>query len=299
MMRHACLFAMLVGLALSAPSALAQQGPVRKAGDVPGPIDSLQDLQELGRMTFMMVDANGDRQISQREAVDAGNLLVGGLFFDTDRNGDNVLTSEETRQVREDFLSQKPWLRYVIETVRSTSKANGRPASDAGQPATSATRAPLATLAATFDTNGDGQLQSTELRQAVQTSVQDLFATADTNRDNQLSQSEINAMAAGLARTVADAAFRGTDTDQSGQISQAEWEKALVGPSRVVFHVVDLNNDGQFSREEAQTARQVILSKLQGMALPEAPNSPRNTINSVLGSQTRPVQPMAAPSVPR
>ncbi len=42
--------------------------------DIPGPIDSLQDLQDTGRMLFKLVDENNDGQISQKEAIDAGNL---------------------------------------------------------------------------------------------------------------------------------------------------------------------------------------------------------------------------------
>jgi len=45
--------------------------------DLPGPIDSLQDLQDTGRMVFKMIDENNDGQISQKEAVDAADLAVG------------------------------------------------------------------------------------------------------------------------------------------------------------------------------------------------------------------------------
>ncbi len=67
--------------------------------DLPGPIDSLQDLQDTGRMIFKLVDENNDGQISQKEAVDAGNLAVGGLFFRADANGDGVV-SRRTRPRR-------------------------------------------------------------------------------------------------------------------------------------------------------------------------------------------------------
>ena len=48
------------------------------------------------------------------------------------------------------------------------------------------------------DTNNDGQLQATELRQTVQTGVQGLYAAADTNRDGQLTPTELNAAIAGM-----------------------------------------------------------------------------------------------------
>ena len=73
--------------------------------DIPGPIDSLQDLQDTGKMLFKLADENGDNQISQKEAIDAGNLLVGGLFFRADTNGDGTLTRR--RPVRPATASSK------------------------------------------------------------------------------------------------------------------------------------------------------------------------------------------------
>jgi Ca2+-binding EF-hand superfamily protein len=287
----------LLALVTAATTAQAQQQPERKAGDLPGPIDSLQDLQDTGRMIFKMADANNDGQISQQEAINAANLVVGGFFFNADKNGDGVLSKDEARQAREEFLSQKPWLRYVIETAETTPKATpGQPAPNAAQPApTGANANPLMALAKAFDTNNDGQLQATELRQAVQTAVQSIFASADSNRDNQLSPTELNAAIAGLTRTAAQSVFQAADTDGNGQISEAEFEKAIIQPARVAFRVMDLNHDGQISQQEAQTARQVVMSKLRMFNMPEAPNSPRNMINSAIGN---PTQPQAQPTTP-
>ena len=47
---------------------------------------------------------------------------------------------------------------------------------------------------------------------------------------------------------------------------------------------MDLNHDGKISQQEAQTARQLIVSKLRQGYVPEAPNSPRNQINSAIGN---------------
>jgi len=285
---------MMVGLGaiavgLSAMPAWSQAE--RKSGDVPGPIDSLSDLQDSARMVFKLADENNDGQISQKEATDAGNLLVGGFFFRADQNGDGVLSQDEARQAREAFMSTKPWLRYVVDTAKTaktdTAKSNQN-------------RNMIAGLAAAFDTNNDKQLQASELRSAVQTAVQGGFATADTNRDGQLSPAELNASVAGISRQVAQASFQQADTDGNGQISQAEFEKAIVEPSRVAFKIIDLNHDGQISQEEAQTARQVVTSKIRSLNLPEPSNSPRNVINSAIGSQTQPqpAQSQPAPQPP-
>ncbi len=274
---------------LTVMPALADEQVQRKGGDIPGPIDSLEDLQDTGRMMFKAADENNDGQISQKEAVDAANLLVGGFFFRADKNGDGVLSPEEAREAREAFLSSKPWVRYALGTAKTQLAKDGVTNQPKNQNM-------MAGLAATFDSNNDKQLQATELRQAVQTAVQGGFATADTNRDGQLSPAEVNAAIAGARRQIAQAAFQQADTDRDGQISQAEFEKAIVEPARVAFAVMDLNHDGKISQQEAQTAQQLVASKLRQGYIAEPANSPRNQINSALGNAAHP-QPQ--PEAPR
>jgi Ca2+-binding EF-hand superfamily protein len=274
----------------------AQGGQDRRPGDIPGPIDSVQDLQDTGRMLFALADENGDGQISQKEATDAGNLLVGGFFFSADANGDGKVTQDEGRQAREAFLSQRPWLRYVLDTARATRAQQGNQPGG-NNPANTNRQNPFQGLANVLDTNNDKQLEATEVRQAVQTAVQGIFASADTNRDNQLSRTEVNAAMAGVARQVAQAAFQQADTDGNGQISQAEFEKSLVQPGRVVFNVLDANKDGQISPQEAQQARRVIMSKLRPLMAPEAPNSPRHAVQNAVNQAQQGGQP-GAPSAP-
>lgn len=251
----------------------AWTGAVNAQKDLPGPIDSLQDLQDTGKMLFKLADANNDGQISQPEAIDAGNLLVGGFFFRADTNGDGTVSVEEGRAARDAILKDKPWLRYAVETVRAT-KAKDRQSNANNQ------QSPLRALVIAFDTNNDKQLQATELRQAVQTSVQGLFATADTNRDGQLSPSEVNAAMVGAARAVAQAAFQQADKDNSGSLSEAEFTQAITKPAHVMFAVADLNHDGQLSPEEVQTARKAMMAQLRNLMVPEPANSPRNLIRS-------------------
>src|SRR5690349_17188960 len=101
----------MAGLALATASGIASaQAPAQpaqpagaaghehQAGDLPGPIDSLTDLQDTGRMIFGIADTNNDGQISQKEATDAANLVVGGFFFRADANGDGTLSQDEARQ---------------------------------------------------------------------------------------------------------------------------------------------------------------------------------------------------------
>jgi len=275
-------------LGLTVSPAFAEEQLQRKQGDLPGPIDSLEDLQDTGRMLFKAADENNDGQISQKEAVDAGNLLVGGFFFRADKNGDGVLEPEEAKEAREAFLNSKPWVRYAIGTAKTQLQKDGATKNQ--------NQNMLAGLATTFDTNSDKKLQASELRTAVQTAVQGGFGLADTNRDGQLSNAEVNSAITGVSRQVAQAAFQQADTDNDGQISQAEFVKAIEEPARVAFAVMDLNHDGKISQQEAQTARQLVVSKLRQGYVPEAGNSPRNRLNSAIGNATQPRQ--AAPAPP-
>jgi Ca2+-binding EF-hand superfamily protein len=270
--------------------ALAQEPIQRKPGDLPGPIDSIEDLQDTGRMLFKLADENNDGQISQQEAVDAGNLLVGGFFFRADKNGDGVLSPDEAKAARDAFLNSKPWVRYAIGTAKAQLAKDGATKNN--------NRNMLASLAGTFDSNNDKQLQASELRQAVQTAIQGGFATADTNRDGQLSPAEVNASLVAVGRQIAQASFQQADSDNDGQISQAEFMKAIEEPAKVAFAIMDLNHDGKISPQEAQTARQMVVSKLRQGAIREPSNSPRNQINRAIGSQNQPGQAPAAPPQP-
>jgi len=268
-----------LGLVALAGTATAQQK------DLPGPIDSLQDLQDTGRMVFKIVDENNDGQISQKEAVDAGNLAVGGLFFRADANGDGVVSQDEARQARDAFLAQKPMVRFLMQRAKAT-----QPQPTAGTPN------PAAVFMGLVDANNDRQLQATEVRQAIQTAVQGAFAAADTNRDGQLSPVEVNAAIAGAVKAAQQASFQAADANRDGQISKDEFNKALTDPANAAFSIIDANNDGQLSQQELQQAGRIIQNQFQRTMLPEAANSPRNLINS--GQRPEQVAPVPNVAVP-
>ena len=250
---------------------VASAGLANAADEMPGPIDSLDDVQDTGKIIFKLADANNDGQISQKEATDTGNLMVGGFFFGADANGDGTLSKEEAQSAREAFMNQRPFLRLVFDRAKAP---GGTPA------ATQGNKNPIMGLANLLDGNNDKQLQASELRQAVQSAVQGLYAAADTNRDNQMSPSEINAGVAGLARSIAQASFQAADADNNGTLSQGEFEKSLVEPSKIVFKVLDGNGDGQIAPDETKAAENVIMSQLRGLRVAEPANSPRRMIES-------------------
>ena len=92
-----------------------------------GPINSFQDVQDTAKMFFKLADTNNDGQISQKEAVDVGNLLVGGFFFRADTNGDGVLSQEEARQARESLFAQQPLLEACVRKGQADGRAWNEP----------------------------------------------------------------------------------------------------------------------------------------------------------------------------
>jgi len=238
--------------------------------DLPGPIDSLKDLQDTGPMLFKIADENNDGQISQKEAIDAGNGMVGGFFFRADTDGDGTLSKEELKQARNRILAQKPMLRVIAQRARSAQNDEQKTQAE------NAKRNVMSLL----DSNNDDQIQANEVRTLVQTSVQSLFAAADTNRDGQINPSEVNAAIVGAARAAAQAAFQKADSDGNGQLSQAEFDKAIVEPANAAFKILDANNDGQISPQEAQAATRLVSDRLRMLVVPEPENSPRNLIET-------------------
>jgi len=252
--------------------------------DIPGPIDSLKDLQDTGRMIFKVVDENNDGQISQKEAIDAGNLAIGGFFFRADANGDGVVTQDEARQARDTFLAQKPMVRFLIGRAQTV------------KPASTSAPNPGTVFMGLVDANNDKQLQASEVRQAITTSVQGLFAAADTNRDNQLSPTEVNAAIVGAVKAAEQATFQAADINSDGQLSKEEFTKALTDPANAAFAILDANNDGQLSQQELVSAGRILENQIRRTVVPEPANSLRNLINS--GQKPEQVAPVPVIPVP-
>jgi len=262
--------------------------------DIPGPIDSLSDLQDVGKMVFKMADMNNDNRISQKEAVDAGNLLVGGFFFRADANGDGTVTAAEAAAAREALLTQKPILRLLLQrTQQQTAQAGAQPTVTQGQQ----------TLMTLLDPNRDGNLSSTEVRQAVQTSVQSLFLMADKNGDGQIDVNEINTSIADASRAAIQTAFNAADADRNGAVSQAEFDKAIINPAHMLFGILDANRDNQLSADELRSGMQIIQRELQALQGPRATNTLGSQIRQQMtspapaaGGAVIPVQPAPAPT---
>jgi len=292
----------LIGaLALAIAGLLPRAGIAQdraRAGDLPGPIDSIQDLQDTAKILFKMADTNNDGQISQKEAVDVGNLLVGGFFFRADANGDGTLTPEEARAARESLFRQQPLVRYIFQKAKPTNGAEA-PAGTNNQPgqvAQNIAANPVQAIGNLLDTNHDQKIEASELRQAVQSAVQILFTATDANQDGQLSPAELNRAVGEAARTAVQVAFQTADTDRNGALSLAEFDKALTEPAHAAFRILDANNDNQLSLDELQRAQQVIAQQIQRLRVPEASNSLRRQIQSGAPTGTQPFQVAPSPA---
>ena len=263
--------------------------------DLPGPINSVEDLQDAGKLLFKLADTNNDNRISQKEAVDAGNLLAGGFFFRADTNGDGTVTPDESRAAREALFNQKPLLRFIFQ--RGESAINE-------QAGAGAVKQGKMNLMNVLDTNHDGNFSASELRQAVQTTVQSLFLTADRNGDGQLDPAEVNQAVIDMGRTAVQTAFNAADTDNNGAVSQAEFDKAILNPAHVLFKIFDTNNDGQISPDEMRSGMQILVRELRSMQVPEATNSlshqihHQNQVQSITAPAPAAIAPRPASTVP-
>jgi Ca2+-binding EF-hand superfamily protein len=284
---------------------------------MPGPIDSISDLQDTAKMVFKLADTNNDGQISQKEAVDAGNLLVGGFFFRADTNGDGVLTEQEAQQAREALFAQQPLLKFVMERAKPTNLPQGNQAqnvqpiaagtaNDPARVAQSLATDPLKTITNLLDTNCDQKIEATELRQAVQTGVSTLFLVADTNQDGQLSPYEMNAAVGEVAKSAVQSVFQAADGDRNNMLSMDEYDKALAEPAHAVFRVLDANADQQLTLEELQRAGQIIADQIERLRVPDPSNSISNQVRAgrrggYRSGQTagQPVQAAPTPPPPR
>lgn len=233
----------------------------RQPGDAPGPIDSVQDLQDTLKMAFMAADQNHDGQISQQEAIDAGNMLVGGIFFSADADGDGKVTQQERQAASQKLMQQNPLLRFVIQRSKH-SKVGDQAGGDPG-----------AAVVSLLDTDNDKAFSAAEVRQAVQTVVQASFATADTDHNGQLSPTELNSAVYGAARAGVQAAFQKADKDSNNALSKQEFTQALADPANTAFDILDANLDGQLTQQELDQAARLLVNQIRAFSVPRAQNS--------------------------
>jgi Ca2+-binding EF-hand superfamily protein len=250
---------------------------------LPGPIDNPRDIQETAKMLFVLTDTDHNRRISQKEAIDAGNLLVGGFFFRADQNGDGTLTRAEAQQARDQLLKQQPLLRFILTRTKQAQQESQQ------QPQNTPTSNPTPTQAARqignmLDGNDDRQIQATELRQAVQVVVESLWAVGDRDGDSELSPAELNEAAYTVARETMQSAIQAADADKNGALSDDEFVQAIAEPANIAFQILDKDLNGLLTIEEIDSAMRIVGSHLGATRIPTPSNAP----SRVLGTPAAP-----------
>jgi len=286
--KHFSMGVVALGLMVAPSAGRAQEHREMDLDNVPSPMEAIRNIQNTGKMIFMMADVNHDGQVSLQEATDANNLMVGGFFFRADADGNGVVSQEEAKATRDRYLNQNPWSKYIFESLRAQAQQKNKGSNNPTNP--------LQGFAVLLDSNNDKQVQASELRQLVQTVTQSVFAASDTNRDGQMSPSEVNAAVAGGVRAMAQASFQQADTDNNNQLSREEYDKAIIEPANAVFAILDLNHDGQISQQEAQQTQRAVISQVRMLQIPEPANSPTNLIES--GKRPRDVAPVPSFGTP-
>lgn len=247
-----------------------------KVDVLPGPINSPQDIVSTARLLFVLADIDGDGQISEKEAIDAGNLLVGGFFFRADTNGDGTLSKEEAQAARDSLFAQQPVLRFILERADRTNTPAGAAVAAESEVKPAEVAQQIGQL---LDANNDRQIQAAELRQAVEIGVKGLFAAVDANSDGLLSPAELNAGVLTIAREGMQTAFQAADTDNSGGLSKEEFAQALIQPGYTLFDILDRDLDGHLTQAELNQAMQIAWQQVMKMGVTPPANSPATFVS--------------------
>lgn len=222
-------------------SELRSERPAPRAATNPGAsaLLGLLNMAEAGRALrvsseawLASVDADGDAMISRKEAMVAGQQLVGGVFFRVDQNHDGHLAPIELRAARSILLREHPIVRTLLSSPRASSYS-------------------MRQLLSYLDPSGERGMELNEASLAVSTGVDALFAMSDMNRDGRIALSELHVAANKLSESTARAALHAMDADKNGAVSVGELDAAMLQATRQSFVRMDRNGDGMLSPEEA------------------------------------------------
>ena len=217
-------------------------------------------------MLFKMADTNNDGQISQKEAIDAGNLLVGGFFFRADQNGDGV--AQPGRGASRPARPVPPAAAAPLR--REKAKAGCRRPEDGTTPTPNPAKA-IGNLSTPTTTSRSRRPNSA--RRSRRASRAFRRGRHQPRRPDQPDRDQRRDHRRRPGPS-AQAAFQQADTDNNGQISQAEFDKAIIEPANVVFAHPGRQQRRQDLAAGAQTAEQIIASSSSSWASPSRPTRP-------------------------
>ena len=87
---------------------------------LPGPIDSISDLQDTAKMVFKLADTNNDGQISQKEAIDAGQPAGRRFFLPRGHQRRRRVDPARSPAGARALFAQQPLLKFVLERAKPT-----------------------------------------------------------------------------------------------------------------------------------------------------------------------------------
>lgn len=181
-------------------------------------------------------DINGDGLISKAEVDASGKKRLIENFDKIDTNGDGNLTREEMKARRE----------MAGKGGEGKGKGKGK--------------------LKEADTNGDGALSLNEATDAGMDRLVENFGKIDADGNGQVTKEEMKAhrkMAHESGEGKGKGKLREADTDQNGALSIDEASAAGMDKMVENFDKVDLDGDGELSREEMKQLRKQLRQKKQ------------------------------------
>lgn len=197
-----------------------------------------------------LADADGNGNISRQEAQSFTNFLLGGFFFRADTDGSGVVTPEEGRAARTEFMNQHPGVATLLSQARTAT----------GQ-------SPFKALANILDVEYGKPLSADDARQAARAALDDLFRVTDGDRDGTITPAEARAASWQGARALEQQAFRAGDTNNDGKLTLEEFQGAVNQTAKFAFDAADANDNRQLTEEEAAVAMGSVVRRL---GIPEA-----------------------------
>jgi hypothetical protein len=213
-----------------------------------GGLASCQPSNEVGAIVTRWIDladADGNRQISRREAQSFTNFVIGGFFFRADADGNGVVSPDEGRAARSEFLSQYPSLAALLSQARSMTGAS-----------------PFKAVADMVDVQYGKPLGADDARLAARGALDDLFRVADDDNDGTITPAEARAASWQGARALGAHMFRSADQNGDGRLDMAEFQRAVDSTTRVAFEASDLNDNGTLTQQEAAAALGGVVRRL-------------------------------------
>ncbi len=214
---------------------------------IPG-VASCQPSSQMDSMVtrwVQLADADGNRQISKKEAQSFTNFVIGGAFFRADDNGDGVVSPEEGRTLRSEFLEQYSALAMLLNQARSA----------VGE-------SPFKAIADMVNLEYGKPLRAEDARAAARGVLDDLFEVADGDENGTITLAEARDASWRAAQALGQQLFKSVDANGDARLELAEFQKAVGSTTALAFKAGDINDNGSLTEQEAAIALSGVISRL-------------------------------------